>query len=112
MQKRTVCFEVKSQNRNIEEWYQLSRTDDAEKVGQALIIWFNLTGGNSDGSQRTFIKVKHDFYGNEEQFDNFIKENDVKTGYRFERIRPINVLDENYEELLGDDFKKYRGDKE
>lgn len=111
--KRIVIFEIASQGRVFREFYELSPRDNADKVGQALVVWFNATGGNNDGSYRRFLKTAFDETHSVDSW----KEVGESATYpyfpgtvkRFDLIRPITVLSENYEKLLSDDYKKYRG---
>lgn len=108
--KRIVCFEIYSQGHVNNEWYELSKTDNAENVGQALVIWFNATGGNNDGSFRKFVGVKHDYHISEQEFIDLKEKEVIKTHTWFSNINPIRVLDEDYAQLLSDDYKRFRGE--
>lgn len=43
------------------EYYTIGLDEDADKVGQVLVDYFNGTGGNNDGSLRSFQETLLDF---------------------------------------------------
>lgn len=99
MKKRLVVFKVESQKRIMFETYELKESDIAADVGQALIVWFNMTGGNHDGSYRKFLGVEYDQFISQAEYEKtpYVNKNGI---YSYTRFRPITVLGDKTYELL------------
>lgn len=103
--ERIVGFEIFSQGRVITEPYKIGINEDAETTGKKLVKWFNLTGGNRDGSFRRFVKVSYDkTHASEYDYD----KDPVTTadGYEFS-YQGITSISINLREieLNGDEFE-------
>lgn len=104
--KRFVLFKIYSQGRHMYEAYELSIRDNAHDIGKALVIWFNMTGGNKDGSFRRFDEVLKDKkYNNLKEYQDDPLVTPLGFKFRYDSIRPLNILGEDWHKLL--DLKQY-----
>lgn len=60
MKKHIIAFTLNSQGNISQEVYFIGMDEDAEMTARKLLKWFNKTGGNKDGSFRTFNKIVYD----------------------------------------------------
>jgi len=104
--KHIMAFKYKSQGDIRQKVYEIRLGEDAEVMARKLTKWFNLTGGNRDGSFRVFDSISFDKILTEKEYKaNPIKYLNVKGKHDWRAIRAIE-RDLQSIELNGDRYEK------
>ena len=67
--KHIIGFTFKSQGNIKQEVYAIGASEKGEDIARKLLKWFNLTGGNNDGSFRVFDSMTYDKFITEEDYN-------------------------------------------